>query len=238
MLPARRLVLVRHGRPAHPRGGWYDAAALRGWFDAYDAAGLAADDAPPPALAALARDAAIVAASDLPRAEESAVRLAPDAPVVLAPLLRETLPAFPALGPVRLPLAGWALAVGVGHAVRSARGIPPAPVAELRQAREAAAWLAGLADAHGLVVAVTHANVRGLIAGALAVRGWAREPVPRSPARRFAHWSAWTFAPTAAAADAAADAAANATAAAAAAARARPGRGAAHPRPSSSTPTS
>ncbi len=198
MAPAR-LARARPARPPHAERGWYDAAGMRGWLDAYDAAGLAADDAPPRALAALARGAALVAASDLPRARESAARLAPDAPVVQSPLLRETPPAFPALGPLRLPPAGWALAVGVRLAYHSARGVP-APAAALRQAREAARWLAGLAEAHGLVVAVTHASVRGLIADALAAGAWAREPVPRLPARRYAHWSAWAFGPLPAAA--------------------------------------
>ena len=196
-MPRPSLVLVRHGRPAHAERGWYDAAGIRGWFDAYDAAGLADGDAPPAELVALARGAALVAASDLPRARESAARLAPDAAVVHSPLLRETPPALPSLGPVRLPLAGWALAVGLRLAYQSACGVP-APAAALRQAREAARWLAGLADAHGLVVAVTHATVRGLIADALAAGGWARGPLPRGPARRYAHWSAWTFGPAAA----------------------------------------
>jgi broad specificity phosphatase PhoE len=195
-MTARRIVLIRHGRPAHAERGWFDASAMQAWMDAYDAAGLAADDEPPAALVALAREAAIVATSDLPRALESAARLAPDAPVVQAPLLRETPPAFPSLGPLRLPLAGWALAVGVRLALHSARGVP-APTPALRQAREAAAWLAGLADAHGLVVAVTHASVRGLIASALDAGGWSREPLPRHPALRYAHWSAWAFTPIA-----------------------------------------
>ena len=196
-MPAGRLVLVRHGRPAHAERGWYDAAGMRGWLDAYDAAGLAADDAPPPALVALAHDAALVITSDLPRARESAARLAPDAPVVYAPLLRETPPAVPPFGPVRLPLVAWVLAVLARVAYQSARGVP-APVAARRQAREAARWLAGLADAHGLVVAVTHMTVRGLIADELAAAGWGREPGPGRLAARYAHWSAWTFAPLAA----------------------------------------
>jgi hypothetical protein len=234
MLPARRLVLVRHGRPAHPRGGWYDAAALRGWFDAYDAAGLAADDAPPPALAALARDAAIVAASDLPRAEESAVRLAPDAPVVLAPLLRETLPAFPALGPVRLPLAGWASRSASatpcarraasrrrrwpssGRRARPPPGSPGSPTRTASSWRSRTPTCAASSPAPSPCAAgrASRCPAAPPAASPTGAPGRSpRRPPPRTPA-------------------------ANATAAAAAAARARPGRGAAHPRPSSSTPTS
>jgi len=194
--PAPRIVLVRHGRPAHARGGWFDADGVRGWLHAYDAAGLAADDAPPPALVALAADAALVLASDLPRARESAARLAPEAPVVESPLLRETPPPVPALGPVRLPLAGWALAFGARLALQAARGVP-APAPALRQAREAALWLAGLAQAHGLIVAVTHHTVRALIADALVGGGWSLGPTPGRLAGRHGHWSAWALAPRA-----------------------------------------
>lgn len=201
-MSAPRLVLVRHGRPAHAGRGWYDAAGVRGWLAAYDASGLADGERPPAELVALAAAAPIVAASDLPRARESAARLAPDAPVIECPLLRETPPPFPALGPVRLPLAAWALAVGVGQAYRAACG-EPAPPAARRQAADAAAWLAALGETHGLVVAVTHASVRGHIAEALAGRGWARDPVPRRLAERYAHWSAWSFSPARRAAPAA-----------------------------------
>jgi broad specificity phosphatase PhoE len=233
-MSAPRLVLVRHGRPAHAGRGWYDAAGVRGWLAAYDASGLADGERPPAELVALAAAAPIVAASDLPRARESAARLAPDAPVIECPLLRETPPPFPALGPVRLPLAAWALAVGVGQAYRAACG-EPAPPAARRQAADAAAWLARLGEQHGLVVAVTHASVRGHIARALAARGWARDPGPRGLGGRYAHWSAWSFAPARRAAAAVPAAVTVRGPAARAAARGRAGAGHA---PSTSTPTS
>ena len=185
---ALRIVLVRHGRSAHRAAGWLDADGLRAWLAAYDAAGIAADDRPPAPLRAATARAGLVAASDLPRALASARRLAPHAAIVATPLLREVPPAVPALGPLRLPLAAWALCVGVRGAARLLARVP-APAPALAQGAAAAAWLAALAGRHAHVVAVTHANVRRYVALALAADGWRRTP----GGGRVAHWSAWTF---------------------------------------------
>ena len=175
--PPQRIVLVRHGRSAHLPTGWLTVEGVRRWYEDYDAAGLAAGEAPPAALLALAARAAAagtMVASDLPRAIASAALLAPGVPALASPLLRELAletPAapLPALGGARLPLTGWALVYGT---------------------RWAAAWLAGLArdatGSGGLVVAVTHASFRGLLATALVRAGW-RGPASRS----LRPWSAW-----------------------------------------------
>lgn len=177
-----RIVLVRHGRSAHAVAGWLDRAAFLRWREAYEAAGLAAHEAPPPLLCELAAAAGAVATSDTPRAVESARLLAPAAPLVASPLLRELELAPPHL-PFRLPLAGWAFA----FAPRMLSGALATP-AEQERAREAARWLVTLA-AGGTVVAVTHHSFRAVVAATLQSEGW-RAGVPR---RRSAHWSAWTF---------------------------------------------
>ena len=188
MRPDARVLLVRHGRSAHRRSGWLDADGVRHWLVRYDAAGILPDDVPPTALRELASHADVVVASDLPRALASAERLAAGLPVLTSPLLREIPLPVPALGLTRLPLACWALAIGTGAAVRRLRGT--APPGDVRtQATAAAAWLSGLAERDGLVVAVTHANVRAQIAAALGDAGWRREP----GGGRHAHWSAWSF---------------------------------------------
>lgn len=186
----RRIHLVRHGRSAHVPQGWLDAAGIVRWLDDYDAAGVAADDRPPEALRAIAAGAGVIAASDMPRALASARLLAPHASPHVSPLLREVRVTVPALARVRLPVAGWALAVGVGAAWRALRGVRP-PDAVRAQAAAAAAWLARLADAHGEVLAVTHANLRPHVAVALGAHGWRRAP----GGARLAHWSAWTLLP-------------------------------------------
>jgi hypothetical protein len=65
---------------------------------------------------------------------------------------------------------------------------PPPALVVTAQARAAADWLAGLARAHGAVVVVTHAVLRGHLAGALRRDGWS---APDS--RSVRHWSAWTL---------------------------------------------
>lgn len=195
----RRILLVRHGRVQAPRAGWLDAAGVRRWLDDYAAADLAPGDLPPAGVRGLAACAGIVVASDLPRARASAERLATGGCVTLSPLLRETPVHIPAFGAVRLPLAAWALAIGARAAVGAAVGAPRHPLLEdagRAQGAGAATWLAALTEPHGVVLAVTHVNVRARIATALGALGWRRLP----GGRRFAHWSAWTFEPAAPAA--------------------------------------
>ena len=182
-----RIVLVRHGRSAHVPAGLLDRDALHGWHAAYDAAGIAGDDAPPAALRELARSAAVIVSSDLPRAVASAALLAPDRVAAASALLRETAMVVPPWRGPRLPLMGWALVIGAGAGIRALRG-ECAPAEVGARADAAAEWLAHLAGREGTVVAVTHATFRRHLARALGGRGW-RGTGPR----RLHHWSAWAF---------------------------------------------
>jgi hypothetical protein len=183
-----RVILVRHGRSTHPVTGWLDTDGLHRWFADYDAAGIAPNDEPPAALRALASSAGLVVASDLRRAIESARRLVPETPLQTSPLLRETPLRIPVLR-VRLPILGWALAVGVGSVIQRLRRAPH-PAEFVAQAAGAAEWLGDLAERHGTVLAVTHSIMRGHIATALVSAGWRRAP----GGGRSTHWSAWSFA--------------------------------------------
>ena len=174
----RKIVLVRHGRSAHVHTGWIDGAGFRRWREAYEAAGIVEDDTPPRELREVAA-AALVVASDVRRAIESARLLAHSFEV--SPLLRELELTPPSLGRLRLPLIGWALAIGFR---------PLATPAEHERAREAARWLAELAEEHGTVVAVTHATFRSVVARVLEGEAWQCA----EPRRRSRHWSAWSFA--------------------------------------------
>ncbi|HKP15748.1 MAG TPA: hypothetical protein VJT85_06775, partial [Gemmatimonadaceae bacterium] len=183
---------------AHVVTGWLDVHGVRRWMAAYDAAEIALEHAPPPELEALARDAALLVASDLPRTVASAVRLAPEREIVRTPLLREVpleqperpLPAF---GGMRLPFRAWGMVWGSRWLMAYLRKQPPPGVspAELARAEEAAEWLVDQAtQASGRVVVVTHATFRVVLAQALARRGW-RGPQERS----YREWSAWPFVP-------------------------------------------
>ncbi len=181
----KKIVLVRHGRSAHVQTGWIGVEELARWRAAYDEAGITDDDSPPVALRALAREAGVLACSDLPRARASAAVLAEGRPVQVSALLRESGPPLPTGSRARLPLAGWAVVLGVQSLGRLLRGEPAPPEVGARAA-EAAAWLDALSAEHGTVVAVTHAAFRGHLARALHARGWRSE----SGVRAFHHWSA------------------------------------------------
>lgn len=190
--PPVRLALIRHGRSAHIHRGWIDNAGFRAWREAYEAAGLADSESVPPDLAQLAADAKLVVASDAPRAAESARLLAPGREVIVSPLLRELELQAPAVPGLRLPLIGWAFAVGVQmllHRLRS--GYPPP--AELARIEEAGRWLSDLTSRHSFVAALTHASFRRRLAIHLVRTGWQ----PHSPKRPLHHWSAWLFSPPA-----------------------------------------
>lgn len=183
-----RIVLVRHGRSRHVHAGWIDASGFHRWREAYEAAGIDERDAPAADLQAVASTAGIVVSSDVPRAIESAKRLAPGREITISPILHELELAPPNLR-VRLPMAAWALAFGVRWLIRAALRRPHESPAEVRRARDAAQWLGNLAETHGTVVAVTHHSFRALLSRRLIEQGWRCE-IPR---KRMSHWSAWTF---------------------------------------------
>src|SRR3954465_15059234 len=137
------LALVRHGRSAHRHRGWIDSTGFRVWRKAYEAAGLRDAERVPPDLAQLAAGATLVVSSDAPRAAESARLLAAHREVLLSPLLRELDLEGPDLRGLRLPLAGWALAVGARTLLLTVRSRYPPP-SELARVVEAADWLSSL----------------------------------------------------------------------------------------------
>ena len=186
--PRRQIVLIRHGRSAHGPTGWIDAAGLRAWREAYERAGIREDESVPSALRAIVESADLVLASDAPRAVVSARLLAPGREVVLSPRLRELELPGPELGAVRLPLIGWAVAIGLRMRGMAWRGRFPSAV-EVERVRDAAAWLDELAERHDRMVVVTHASFRVELARDLERAGWGHEPGRRGSRP----WSAWVL---------------------------------------------
>jgi broad specificity phosphatase PhoE len=186
--PEGRLALVRHARSSHVHTGWIDAAGFRRWRQAYEAAGIRAEERVPPDLGLLAARADLVLASDAPRAIASARLLAPAREIVVSPLLRELDLESAPLGGIRLPLAAWALAVGARNLLLTLRRQYPS-AAEAARVDEAVTWLAALAAEHPLVVAVTHASFRRQVSTRLLRSGWRQGRGQRS----LEHWSAWLF---------------------------------------------
>jgi broad specificity phosphatase PhoE len=165
--------------------GLLNTEQFRRWREAYEAAGIAADEIPPPELCTTALNADVLIASDAPRAIASANLLAPGREVVISPLLRELELSPPDLGRLRLPLFGWALMIGVSALFRR----PPVPAEEVQRTRAAANWLSEMAEERGTVLVVTHASVRRLVAWELGRLAWTRE----GRGRGMGHWSAWGF---------------------------------------------
>jgi len=185
-----QLVLIRHGRSAYTNGTrWVDADGAKNWLAAYDAAGIAPDDAPPSALAARVASAEFLVASDMARAIESAERLAGGRPVLHSPLLRETPVEIPGWLPLRWPVSVWETCVHLNLAYRLARGID-LPPEERRRIASAAKWLTRLAHDGSPVVVVTHGLFRRLLTTHLIASGWRPEG---SGLRSYDHWSAWTL---------------------------------------------
>lgn len=182
-----RLLLVRHGRSGYQHGGgWIDRHGIAAWRRAYDAAGIRADDAPPEWLFREARAATHLISSDLPRALESAQRLASGRQVDSSALLREIALPFPQRLP-RMPLAAWGAAAYLGWTLDTALGRNPGRDAASR-VQAAALWLASAAS-EGSCVVVTHGVFRGLLGDELLARGWTMDRGPQ----RNGHWSAWGF---------------------------------------------
>lgn len=182
----KRIVLVRHGRSAHIHRGWIDHEGFRRWRDAYEAAGIIADDVPPRALRDLASSASLIVASHARRAVESARALATGKTQLVSPLFCELdLPALPLRVPMPLPL--WALAVGARVLIRRMAGAPRHEADEDERLAIAVQHLNDLAADHETVLVVTHAMVREELTRRLAARGW--RVMARESARK--HWSSW-----------------------------------------------
>lgn len=182
----RRIAMVRHARSAHVHTGWIDATGFQAWRAAYEAAGIAEGERAPADLARLAASAGLVVSSDAPRAIDSARLLAPGREIVVSPLLRELDLEGPDLGGVRLPLAGWALAVGLRTLLLTLRRQHPS-ASETARVDHAATWLEEISVQHPLTLVVTHASFRRQLARRLAQGGWQAEPGRRS----MQPWSSW-----------------------------------------------
>lgn len=184
-----KIVLVRHGRSGHEHSGWMNREQFLRWREAYEAAGINPNDLPPQDLCVAAKETGVLVASVTRRAVDSAKALAPGREILTSELLVELELLPPALGPVRLPLIGWALTFGGRWLVRTLLRRPQFSSDEQQRLQAASAWLIQLAEKHGSVMAVTHASLRSALREELVRAGW-RDDIPSG---RLRHWSAWTF---------------------------------------------
>lgn len=180
-----QIILMRHGRPLGPAPRWLSARAFGAWVDAYDAAPIDPACPPPAAALRLARQAAWVQCSSLPRSLSSAAALGvrPDAGDVA---FRELdLPRadwrFPPL-----PVACWLLLFRLAWVAGYRRQAESFAAARDRAAA-CAAGLIQLAGQQGSVLFVGHGALNWFIGRALRRAGWQSS----GGARRY--WEAAVF---------------------------------------------
>lgn len=157
------------------------------WLDTYDTVGIRPDAEPPASLMDLARNATHIIASDLPRAIESAARLARGREIGVSSLLRESKLPVPQW-PARMPFVAWGLAVHTAWILRITRGVDVTE-SERARAAESIDWLTRLVGDSSVAVVVTHGVFRRMLASELIRRGWS------NTGRRggYRHWSSWSF---------------------------------------------
>jgi len=185
----RSIILIRHGPTAHKKRGWLSAAEAARWLESYDSCGIRPKDPAPAELLKLASAADAIISSDLPRALESAERLACGRHVVATVLLRECQMQVSPL-PLRMPLSLWHVDITVRWLFlllsRNSRAR-----AELQRAKTAARWLIGLTSLNNCVLVITHNAFRALLLRYLNTNGWLEE----TRWRKYGPWSARVLTP-------------------------------------------
>jgi broad specificity phosphatase PhoE len=168
-------------------GHWRDRREVASWLDARDAVGIEPLSQPPSRLIDLADEATHLIASDLPRAIESAQRLANGRQVHVSSLLREIPLPIPNVSG-RLPLWMWGTLIHLRWSYCIARGTD-ASSSDVARVASAVEWLAHFTSGDTLAVVVTHGVFRRLMAKEVVRMGW------RSDGRHggYSPWSSWHF---------------------------------------------
>lgn len=168
------IILVRHGKSACAAS--YRCATgqeMMQLLAAYDVAGIAQDSFPSEEVATLARQAALVMSSDLPRAMASAARLTGDrAPVINAMFREPVLPAVDLETRLSAPPALWVGVLRLFWLMRIKTGTVESPRAVWSRAHAAATTLIELSLQHGRVMLVGHCLFNFLVGLILVRRGW------------------------------------------------------------------
>ena len=168
---ALRIILVRHGRPAIPTGHRTSHHGFRDYIDAYEAAGLDPESAPPEELQDLVRELSAIYTSGRPRSQDSARALAPHAELIADPLFVEAPLASPRIPVLKLRVPAWAVMSRIlWHA-----GYHP-EIENYRRAKQrakdAAEILTSRAQEDGVTALVAHGYFNAMIGRELARRGF------------------------------------------------------------------
>jgi broad specificity phosphatase PhoE len=169
------------------QSGALDRRGVEHWRQVYDTTGIRHDSPPPVALSHVVSAATHVLSSDMPRALQSAVLLAPQRPVKGDAVFREAALSIPDW-PTRLPLRVWGTIIYLGWQFRTLLGRPD-DAHHRQRAAVAAAQLAALVQDGSSACVITHGVFRTLLSRELHGLGWTMTE------RRggYSHWSSWHF---------------------------------------------
>ena len=176
---AKRIILIRHGRPNIPVSLRTSHKEFRSYIDAYEEAGLDPDSAPPEELQDLVGELTAVFTSDRKRANDSARALAPRAELIADPLFAEAPLASPPIPILRMKVPKWAVVARIlWHA-----GYHP-EIENYRSAKQRASDAADIlvrrADADGAAVLIAHGYFNLIIGRELRRRGFDRAGTHRA----------------------------------------------------------
>jgi len=182
-----RIILVRHGRPAISTDQRTSHRGFRAYIDAYEAAGLDPESAPPEEIQDLVKELTAVYTSDKPRAHDSARALAPNAELIADPLFVEAPLASPRIPLLRMSVPKWAVMSRIlWHA-----GYHP-EIENFRRAKQravdAADILAARAKEDGVTALVAHGYFNAILGRELRRRGFRR-----TGAHRVRFWNAVVY---------------------------------------------
>ena len=182
-----RIILVRHGRPAITTGSRTSHHGFRDYIDAYEAAGLDPESAPPEELQDLVKELSAIHTSGSPRSQDSARKLAPHAELIADALFVEAPLASPRIPLLKLGVPAWAVMSRIlWHA-----GYHP-EIENYRRAKQrakrAADILAAGAREDGTTALVAHGYFNAMIGRELARRGF-----KKTGSHRVRFWNAVVY---------------------------------------------
>ena len=187
-LTRRRIILVRHGKPAialKPRTGHH---GFRRYIDAYQDAGLDPQSAPPEELLDLVKGLNSVFTSHSPRARDSALKLLPEAEIIADLLFEEAPLAAPKIPLIKMKVPIWAVMARIMWHAGYHPEIENYRRAKARAVAAADILLERAADNDGEAVLVAHGYFNAMIGRVLRRRGFAR-----TGSHRVRFWNAVVY---------------------------------------------
>ena len=184
----RRIILVRHGKPAialKPRTGHH---GFRRYIDAYQDAGLDPQSAPPEELLDLVKGLNSVFTSHSPRARDSALKLLPEAEIIADLLFEEAPLAAPKIPLIKMKVPIWAVMARIMWHAGYHPEIENYRRAKARAVAAADILLERAADNDGEAVLVAHGYFNAMIGRVLRRRGFAR-----TGSHRVRFWNAVVY---------------------------------------------